>query len=114
MPTERPLNPKTSFGEQRRKKRKSLPLKRHLCVSYLSLNSKQFIYGIKLWLQELNGNSETVKQEEDGPFGNVEYVIEQLDVKDPALVAFSDIFARFQAPQDYAEVRHVTSTHSLP
>ncbi|KAG1831855.1 hypothetical protein EV424DRAFT_1371212 [Suillus variegatus] len=54
---------------------------------------------------ELNGNSETVKQEEDGPFGNVEYVIEQLDVKDPALVAFSDIFARFQAPQDYAEAK---------
>jgi len=54
---------------------------------------------------ELDGNSDTVKQEEDGPFGNVEYVIEQLDVKDPALVVFSDIFARFQAPQDYAETK---------
>jgi splicing factor 3B subunit 2 len=66
-------------------------------------------------LQELNGNSDTVKQEEDGSFGNVEYVIEQLDVKDPALVVFSDIFARFQAPQDYAEVRHIMSSqlHSL-
>ncbi|KAG1827380.1 uncharacterized protein BJ212DRAFT_1294671 [Suillus subaureus] len=63
------------------------------------------IYGIELWLQEPNGNSDTVKQEEDGPFGNVEYVIEQLDVKDPALVVFSDIFARFQAPQDYAEAK---------
>lgn len=54
---------------------------------------------------ELNGISDTVKQEEDGSFGNVEYVIEQLDVKDPALVVFSDIFARFQAPQDYAEAK---------
>lgn len=54
---------------------------------------------------ELNGNSDTVKQEEDGSFGNVEYVIEQLDVKDPALVVFSDIFARFQAPQDYTEAK---------
>ncbi|OJA13604.1 hypothetical protein AZE42_02736 [Rhizopogon vesiculosus] len=52
---------------------------------------------------ELNGNHDAVKQGEDGPVGNVEYVIEQLDVKDPALVVFSDIFARFQAPQDYAE-----------
>lgn len=54
---------------------------------------------------ELNGISDTVKQEEDGSFGNVEYVIEQLDVKDPALVVFSDIFARFQAPQDYTEAK---------
>ncbi|KAG0707825.1 hypothetical protein DFH29DRAFT_599896 [Suillus ampliporus] len=54
---------------------------------------------------EPNGNSDTVKQEEDGPVGNVEYVIEQLDVKDPALEVFSDIFARFQAPQDYTETK---------
>jgi len=63
-----------------------------------------------LWLQELNGDSETVKQEEDRPVGHVEYVIEQLDVKDPVLEVFSDIFARFQAPQDYAEVRRIIST----
>lgn len=59
---------------------------------------------------ELNGISDTVKQEEDGSFGNVEYVIEQLDVKDPALVVFSDIFARFQAPQDYAEAKDLEPT----
>jgi splicing factor 3B subunit 2 len=31
---------------------------------------------------------------------NVEYVSEQLDIKDPALEAFSDVFARFQLPAD--------------
>ncbi|KAJ8522887.1 hypothetical protein ONZ45_g606 [Pleurotus djamor] len=31
---------------------------------------------------------------------NVEYVSEQLDVSDPALEAFSDVFARFQLPPD--------------
>jgi splicing factor 3B subunit 2 len=68
------------------------------------------ISAIELWLQELNGNHDAVKEEEDGPVGIVEYVIEQLDVKDPALEAFSDIFARFQTPQDHAEVRHMLPT----
>lgn len=36
---------------------------------------------------------------------NVEYVVEQLDAKDPAFEAFSDIFAKFQTPADYSEVR---------
>ena len=36
---------------------------------------------------------------------HVEYVVEQLDVKEPAFEAFSDIFAKFQAPTDYSEVR---------
>jgi len=31
---------------------------------------------------------------------NVEYVSEQLDIKDAALEAFSDVFARFQLPAD--------------
>lgn len=31
---------------------------------------------------------------------NVEYVSEQLDVKGPALEAFSDVFARFQLPPE--------------
>lgn len=43
---------------------------------------------------------------------NVEYVVEQLDGKDPAFEAFSDIFAKFQAPTDYSEVR--LSTHNPP
>lgn len=51
-----------------------------------------------------------MKHEEDELVGTVEYVIEQLDVKNPALEVFSDIFARFQAPQDYAEVRRIEST----
>ena len=52
-----------------------------------------------------NGVSdEDVKMEVDGP-QNVEYVSEQLDVKDPALEAFSDVFARFQLPKDEGSVR---------
>ncbi|KAH9928568.1 uncharacterized protein BXZ73DRAFT_48338 [Epithele typhae] len=43
--------------------------------------------------------SAEVNMEEDGP-QNVEYVSEQLDVKDPALEAFSDVFARFQLPPE--------------
>lgn len=52
-----------------------------------------------------------MKRERSGDFvgDNVEYVVEQLDVKDPALEAFSDIFAKFQAPADYSEVRLSTS-----
>jgi splicing factor 3B subunit 2 len=42
---------------------------------------------------------------------NVVYVSEQLDVKDAALEAFSDVFARFQLPPDEETVR--TPTHIL-
>ncbi|KIK92151.1 hypothetical protein PAXRUDRAFT_26808 [Paxillus rubicundulus Ve08.2h10] len=41
----------------------------------------------------------------DPAYDNVEYVVEQLDVKDPALEAFSDIFAKFQAPTEYTEAK---------
>ena len=44
-----------------------------------------------------------MKMEEDKP-QNVEYVSEQLDVKDPALQAFSNVFARFQAPAETTTV----------
>lgn len=40
---------------------------------------------------------------------NVEYVFEQLDVKDTGLEAFSDVFARFQLPPDEIDV---SSTYS--
>jgi splicing factor 3B subunit 2 len=42
----------------------------------------------------------------DGPKENVEYVPEQLDLKGPALEAFSDVFARFQLPPDESLVRY--------
>ncbi|KAJ3525333.1 hypothetical protein NM688_g8416 [Phlebia brevispora] len=41
-----------------------------------------------------------VKEEEAEPQQNVEYVPEKLDVKGPALEAFSDVFARFQPPPE--------------
>ena len=40
---------------------------------------------------------------------SVEYVPEQLDVKDPALEAFSDVFARFQLPASEPTVRSQVS-----
>ena len=49
------------------------------------------------------------------PERNVEYVSEQLDVKGPALEAFSDVFARFQLPPDASTVRlksHYISSHN--
>jgi splicing factor 3B subunit 2 len=46
----------------------------------------------------------------DLAYDNVEYVVEQLDVKDPALEAFSDIFAKFQSPTDHAEVKDSETT----
>ena len=64
---------------------------------------------------ETNGHtSEDVKMEEeyDGP-QNVEYVSEQLDVKDPALEAFSDVFARFQLPPETTTVRRLLYTRPL-
>ncbi|TBU35536.1 hypothetical protein BD309DRAFT_907992 [Dichomitus squalens] len=55
--------------------------------------------------ETVNGTpDEDVKMEEDKP-QNVEYVSEQLDVKDPALEAFSNVFARFQAPAETTTVR---------
>ena len=45
----------------------------------------------------LNG---VVKKEVDDVAPSVEYVSEPLEVKDPALEAFSDVFARFQLPSD--------------
>ena len=46
---------------------------------------------------------------------NVEYVSEQLDVKGVGLEAFSDVFARFQAPPDSSAVRvHIIPVHYSP
>ncbi len=42
---------------------------------------------------------EAAKQDEDANDVSVEYVPEQLDLKDPALEAFADVFARFPAPR---------------
>lgn len=54
-------------------------------------------------------NGVNVKMEDDGDGDeNVEYVIEQLDMMDPALEAFSDILAKFQVTPDTAEVRPST------
>ena len=52
---------------------------------------------------------------EDEKPQHVEYVSEQLDVKDPALEAFSNVFARFQAPAEVTTVRSLRSiTPSRP
>ena len=42
----------------------------------------------------------------DEPQSSIEYVPEQLEVKGAALEAFSDVFARFQPPQESASVRY--------
>ncbi|CAL1705351.1 unnamed protein product [Somion occarium] len=65
------------------------------------LKAKQKKVESKSTTPELNGNGRAnaeVKMEEDVPM-DVEYVSEPLDVKGPAL-AFSDVFARFQAPPE--------------
>ncbi|KAL0576925.1 hypothetical protein V5O48_005071 [Marasmius crinis-equi] len=49
--------------------------------------------------QQENSKPEEQQQSSAAP-NNVEYVFEQLDVKDPGLEAFSDVFARFQAPPE--------------
>nr|VWO98897.1 Arf family GTPase [Ganoderma boninense] len=55
--------------------------------------------------EEVNGAvDEDVTMGEEKP-QHVEYVSEQLDVKDPALEAFSNVFARFQAPAEITTVR---------
>ena len=61
-------------------------------------------FKLKYILQETNGASR-VKSGPVEPERNVEYVSEQLDVKGPALEAFSDVFARFQLPPDTLTVR---------
>jgi len=54
-------------------------------------------------------NGVNTKMEDDGDGDeNVEYVIEQLDMLDPALEAFSDILAKFQVTPDTTEVRPST------
>ncbi|EGN95876.1 hypothetical protein SERLA73DRAFT_187126 [Serpula lacrymans var. lacrymans S7.3] len=54
-----------------------------------------------------NGDSRdiSVKEEEDEMVQNVEYVSEQLDIKGPALEAFSEVFARFQLPPEPTSTR---------
>lgn len=42
--------------------------------------------------------------EEEGDEPSFEYVPESLDIKDPALEAFSNVFARFQLPPDETPV----------
>ncbi|KIP08861.1 hypothetical protein PHLGIDRAFT_87530 [Phlebiopsis gigantea 11061_1 CR5-6] len=55
---------------------------------------------------EINGGAMEGAQQEDAdqPM-NVEYVSEQLEVKGAALEAFSDVFARFQAPPESSALR---------
>jgi len=49
--------------------------------------------------------NEAVTQDGDTNDVSVEYVPEQLDLKDPALEAFADVFARFQLPTAETSVR---------
>ena len=59
----------------------------------------------------MNGDVDgDIKMEEVGLQKDVEYVPEQLDVKDPALEAFSDVFARFQPPPESNVVRVSVTT----
>jgi len=57
-----------------------------------------------------------IKREDAVNSSHVVYVSEQLDVKDAALEAFSDVFARFQLPPDQDTVRpsdlHTLFTHN--
>ena len=59
------------------------------------------------------------KDEEDTNDVSVEYVPEQLDLNDPALEAFADVFARFQLPAAETSVRDTSfdtfnrMTHSI-
>lgn len=52
-----------------------------------------------------------MKMEVDEP-QNFEYVSEPLDIKDPALEAFSDVFARFKPPPESALVRPLPSVRT--
>ncbi|KAH9852770.1 DUF382-domain-containing protein [Lenzites betulinus] len=65
------------------------------------LKAKQKKAEVKEVKEEVNGvHQETdIKMEVDEP-QNVEYVSEQLDIKDPSLEAFSDVFARFKPPPE--------------
>ncbi|TDL27333.1 DUF382-domain-containing protein [Rickenella mellea] len=54
---------------------------------------------------EVNGILRTQGDELETEESNVEYVSEQLDIKDAALEAFSDVFARFQLPPDEVTVK---------
>jgi hypothetical protein len=63
------------------------------------------------YVQEQNGDVRVKSESEAEPERNVEYVSEQLDVKGPALEAFSDVFARFQLPPDASTVRVITTLH---
>jgi splicing factor 3B subunit 2 len=55
-----------------------------------------------------DANLEPKQEDVDQPM-NVEYVSEQLEVKGAALEAFSDVFARFQAPPESSAVRIISS-----
>jgi splicing factor 3B subunit 2 len=55
--------------------------------------------------KETNGNLPDATQRDEVVDLDVEYVSEQLDVKDTTLEAFSDVFARFQLPRDEYSVR---------
>ena len=43
---------------------------------------------------------------------SIEYITESLNVDDPTLEAFSDVFARFQFPEDEVKVRLKSSVFS--
>lgn len=69
-----------------------------------AIKSKNQLRRLKAKQKKLNGTPEEkiVKKEQEHTVdsSNVVYVSEQLDVKDAALEAFSDVFARFQLPSD--------------
>ena len=56
------------------------------------------------WNLKSNSVEQNVVPANDGVEGDVEYVPESLDVNDPALEAFSNVFARFQLPQEIKTV----------
>ena len=76
-------------------------------VCLILLSSCFSLMGIPFAQEPNAAASDGVKRKRSVDFvgDHVEYVVEQLDVKEPVFEAFSDIFAKFQAPTDYSEVR---------
>lgn len=74
-------------------------------VRILVCNHATFL--MRYGLQLVNGVDVKMYGDEEGD-ENVEYVVEQLDLLDPALEAFSNILAKFQVTPDTTEVRPST------
>lgn len=96
---------KNQLRRQKLKEKKAAAPSSHVRLTYLTCwQAQELTLSWLCYVIKTNPEEPVIKREEEREV-NIEYVVEQVDLQDPAFEAFSEIFAKFQVASDPSEVR---------